>query len=63
MIRPVSRHYKRDAANHVWTDTVTWNIELLLEMLARFLNSTGAKTIPSLAEYKILPDKVSRLAY
>lgn len=58
MIRPVSKDYKRKAASHVWSDTVTWNRELLLEMLGKFLDVTGAKTIPNLSEYRILPDKV-----
>ena len=58
MIRPVSRHYKREAASQLWSDTVTWNRELLLEMLGKFLDITGAKTIPDLSEYRILPDKV-----
>ncbi|KAL3141976.1 hypothetical protein ABBQ32_004622 [Trebouxia sp. C0010 RCD-2024] len=59
MIRPVGKHHKRSAANHMWTDTATWNRELLLEMLGRFLDITGARTIPDLAEYKVLPDKAS----
>ena len=58
MIRPVSKDYKRTAASHLWSDTVTWNRDLLLEMLGKFLDITGAKTIPNLSEYRILPDKV-----
>ena len=61
MIRPVTKHYKRDVANHVWADTAAWSRDLLLEMLERFLAITGAKTIPHIAEYKILPDKVKSL--
>ena len=59
MIRPVMKHYKRNAANHIWQDTAAWSKDLLLEMLNRFLSITGAKTIPDLAEYKVLPDKAS----
>lgn len=59
MIRPVSKRHKLNAASHMWTDTATWNRELLLKMLGSFLNITGARTIPDLAEYKILPDKAS----
>ena len=59
MIRPVGQHYKRTADNHMWPDTVTWNREVLLEMLGKFLEVTGARTIPDLAEYKVLPDKAS----
>ena len=61
MIRPVSKHHKRKADSHLWSDTATWNRELLLEMLARFVDITGAQTIPNLSEYRILPDKVSTL--
>ena len=59
MIRPVMKQYRRNAANHVWQDTAAWSKDLLLEMLTKFLSITGARTIPGLAEYKILPDKAS----
>ncbi len=58
MIRPVSSQKKRLAKNHVWNDTAAWDRDVLLKMLGKFVNLIGAKTIPSLAEYRILPDKV-----
>ncbi len=58
MIRPVDSKKKRLAKNHVWNDTAAWDRDVLLTMLGKFVNLTGAKTIPSLAEYLILPDKV-----
>ncbi len=61
MIRPVGKGWKRTAENHVWNDTAAWDRDALIEMLERFLSITGAKTIPSLAEYTILPDKVGRI--
>ncbi len=60
MIRPVDSKKKRLAKNHVWNDTAAWDRDVLLTMLGNFVNLTGAKTIPSLAEYRILPDKVCR---
>ena len=58
MIRPVDSKKKRLAKSHVWNDTAAWDRDVLLEMLGKFVNLTGAKTIPSSAEYRILPDKV-----
>ena len=58
MIRPVTKNWKATAYNHVWNDTVAWDRDVLVEMLARFVDITGTKTIPSLSEYAILPDKV-----
>ncbi|KAA6426725.1 MAG: hypothetical protein FRX49_03835 [Trebouxia sp. A1-2] len=58
MIRPIGSKTKRLAKNHVWNDTAAWDQDVLLTMLGKFVNLTGAKTIPSLAEYRILPDKV-----
>jgi len=58
MIRPVSSQKKRLAKNLVWNDTAAWDRDVLLKMIGKFVNLTGAKTIPSLAEYRILPDKV-----
>ena len=59
MIRPVTNSHKRIPWNHVWNDTAAWSRDTLIEMLEKVTQLTGAKTIPSPAEYAILPDKVS----
>jgi arylsulfatase A-like enzyme len=35
-----------------------WGISHLIDILQTFLDLTGATTVPSLEEYRILPDKV-----
>ena len=46
------------AADHIYTNLAAWDIDFLIEMLRKFLLVSSAKTVPSLAEYRVLPDKV-----
>ena len=39
-------------------DPRLWNVTALAGLVQGFLNRTGATTLPSLAEWTILPDKV-----
>ena len=39
-------------------DLAAWNVDFVIQMLQEFLRVSSAKTFPSLAEYRILPDKV-----
>lgn len=47
--------------DHIYSDLAAWDIDFLIEMLQKFLQVSSAKTVPSLAEYRILPDKVKLL--
>ena len=49
------------AADHIYSDLAAWDIDFLIQMLQQFLLVSSAKTIPSLAEYRVLPDKVHLL--
>ena len=42
-------------------DLAAWDVDFVIQMLQEFLRVTSAKTFPSLAEYRILPDKVQLL--
>ena len=44
--------------DHIYQDLVSWDVDFVTQMLQQFMRVTSSKTIPSLAEYKILPDKV-----
>ena len=53
-VRPVHEHWE----DHVYQDLAAWDVDFVIQMLQRFLQLSSAKTVPSLAEYRILPDKV-----
>ena len=42
-------------------DLAAWDMDFVINMLQEFLQVSSAKTFPSLAEYRILPDKVQLL--
>jgi len=44
--------------DHVYDDLVAWDVDFVIQMLQKFLRVSSAKTVPSLEEYRILPDKV-----
>ena len=43
---------------HIYSDLAAWDVDFVVQMLQEFLRVSSAKTLPSLAEYRILPDKV-----
>ena len=43
---------------HVYNNLVAWDVDFVIQMLQRFLHVSSTNTVPSLAEYRILPDKV-----
>ena len=43
---------------HIYSDLAAWDVDFVVQMLQEFLRVSSAKTFPSLAEYRILPDKV-----
>ena len=42
-------------------DLAAWDVDFVIQMLQEFVRVSSAKTFPSLAEYRILPDKVQLL--
>ena len=44
--------------DHAFQDLVAWDVDFVIQMLQEFLRVSSAKTLPSLEEYRILPDKV-----
>lgn len=42
-------------------DRSSWDVARLRDLVAAFCSATGATTLPSLAEWSVLPDKVRRL--
>ncbi|DBA88898.1 TPA: hypothetical protein ACH3X2_000140 [Trebouxia sp. C0005] len=44
--------------DHVYQDLMAWDVDFVIQMLQEFLRVSSAKTLPSLEEYRILPDKV-----
>ena len=42
-------------------DLAAWDVDFVIQMLQEFLRVSSAKTFPSLAEYRVLPDKVHLL--
>ena len=44
--------------DHIYQDLVSWDVNFVIQMLQEFMRISSSKTIPSLAEYRILPDKV-----
>ena len=45
-------------ADHIYQDLVAWDVDFVVQMLQEFLRISSAKTLPTLDEYRILPDKV-----
>ena len=45
-------------ADHIYQDLVAWDVDFMIQMLQEFLRISSAKTLPTLDEYRILPDKV-----
>lgn len=43
---------------HIYSNLAAWDVEFVVQMLQEFLRVSSARTIPGLAEYRILPDKV-----
>lgn len=43
-------------------DSAAWDMDFVINMLQEFLQVSSAKTFPTLAEYRILPDKVQLLS-
>ena len=43
---------------HVYDNLAARNVDFVVQMLQDFVRVSAAKTVPSLAEYRILPDKV-----
>lgn len=44
--------------DHVYQDLMSWDVGFVIQMLQEFLRVSSAETVPSLEEYRILPDKV-----
>ena len=42
-------------------DLAAWDVDFVIQMLQEFLRVSSAQTFPSLAEYRLLPDKVHLL--
>ena len=47
-----------DPHDHVYQDLMAWDVDFVIQMLQEFLRVSSAQTVPSLEEYRILPDKV-----
>lgn len=60
-IRPVSRHWSKQTVSSTFSDPKQWDLQTVLGMLEKFLKVRHAKTLPTLKEYRILPDKVGSL--
>ena len=44
--------------DHAYQDLTAWDVDFVVQMLQEFLRVSSAQTVPSLEEYRILPDKV-----
>ncbi|DBA85767.1 TPA: hypothetical protein ACH3X1_005325 [Trebouxia sp. C0004] len=44
--------------DHAYQDLAAWDVGFVIQMLREFLRVSSAQTVPSLEEYRILPDKV-----
>ncbi len=44
--------------DHAYQDLMAWDVDFVIQMLQEFLRVSSAQTVPSLEEYRILPDKV-----
>lgn len=47
---------------HIYSDLAAWDADFVIQMLQEFLRVSSAKTVPGLAEYRVLPDKVRLLS-
>lgn len=46
---------------HIYSDLPAWDVDFVVQMLQEFVRVSSAKTLPGVAEYRILPDKVQLL--
>ncbi|KAL0053162.1 hypothetical protein WJX82_001794 [Trebouxia sp. C0006] len=44
--------------DHAYQDLMAWDVDFVIQMLQEFLQVSSAQTVPSVEEYRILPDKV-----
>lgn len=56
-LRPVTKHSRKATLSAKYADPAAWDLQTVVGMVDNFLTVTQAKTVPDLAEWRILPDK------